>query len=73
MEEGGNAFKILTGTPAGKWPLGRPRCRWEHNFRIALKEIRINTGNWVDLVQNRGYWRALVSFPLIIRVFKPWS
>ena len=25
MEEGRNAFKILTGTPAGKRPLGRPR------------------------------------------------
>ena len=25
MEEGRSAFKILTGTPAGKRPLGRPR------------------------------------------------
>ena len=29
MEEGRNAFKILTGTPAGNRPLGRPRRRWE--------------------------------------------
>ena len=27
MEEGRSAFKILTGTPAGKTPLGRPRRR----------------------------------------------
>ena len=27
MEEGRTAFKILTGTPARKRPLGRPRCR----------------------------------------------
>ena len=27
MEEGRSAFKILTGTPAGKKPLGRPRRR----------------------------------------------
>ena len=27
MEEGRNAFKILTGKPTGKRPLGRPRCR----------------------------------------------
>ena len=27
MEEGRNAFKILTGTAAGKRPLGRPRRR----------------------------------------------
>ena len=29
MEECRSAFKILTGTPAGKRPLGRPRHRWE--------------------------------------------
>jgi hypothetical protein len=27
MEEGRSAFKILTGTPAGKRLLGRLRCR----------------------------------------------
>ena len=27
MEEGRSAFKILTGEPAGKRPLGRPRRR----------------------------------------------
>ena len=44
-----SAFKILTGTPAGKRPLGRPRRRWEDNIRIDLKEIGINTRNWVRL------------------------
>jgi hypothetical protein len=47
MEEG-SAFKILTGTPTGKRPLGRPRHRWEDNIRIDLKEIGTNTRNWVD-------------------------
>ena len=45
MEEGGSAFKILTGKPIGKRPLGRPRRRWEDNIRIDLKEIVINTRN----------------------------
>ena len=31
MEEGRSAFRILTGKPTGKRPLGRPRCRWEDN------------------------------------------
>ena len=31
------AFKILTGTPAGKRPLGRPKRRWEDNIRMDLK------------------------------------
>ena len=45
MEEGRSAFKILTGKPAGKRPLGRPRGRWEDNIRMDLKEIGINTKN----------------------------
>ena len=35
--EGRSAFKILTGTPAGKRPLGRPRCRWEDNIKMDSK------------------------------------
>ena len=64
MEEGSSAFKILTGKPTGKRPLGRPRRRWEDNIRMDLEEIGINTGNWVDSAQNRNYWRALVNAAL---------
>ena len=48
MEEGKSAFKILTGKPTGKRPLGRPERRWEDNIKMDLEEIGINTGNWVD-------------------------
>ena len=68
MEEGWSALKILTGTPAGKTPLGRPRHRWEDNIRMYFKEIVINMRNWVDLAQDRDYWRALVNVTLHIRV-----
>ena len=39
-----SAFKILTGKPTGKRPLGRPRRRWEDNTRmegIGLNRLRI--------------------------------
>ena len=49
MEEGRSAFKVITGTPAGKRPLGRPMRGWENNIRMDLKEIGIGTRNWVDL------------------------
>ena len=49
-------------------PLGRPRRRWEDNIRMNLKEIGINTRNWVDLTQDRDYWRALVNAALNPRV-----
>ena len=43
-EEGRGAFKILTGITMGKRPLGRPR----RIIRMDLKDIGINTRNWVD-------------------------
>ena len=61
MEEGRSTFKILTGKPTGKRPLGRPRRRWEDNIRMDLEEIGINAGNCVDSAQDRNYWRALVN------------
>ena len=36
MEEDRSAFKILTGKPTGKKPLGRLRHIWEGNIRMNL-------------------------------------
>ena len=63
MEEGRSAFKILTGKPTGKRPLGRPRRRWEDNITMHLKEIGINTMNRVE-----DYWRAFGNVALNLRV-----
>ena len=68
MEEGGSSLKILTGTLAGKSPLGRPRRRWENNIRMDFQEIGINAGNWVDSAQDWDYWRTLVNAALNLRV-----
>ena len=42
MEEGRSAFKLLTGKPTGKKPLGKPRRRWEDNIRMNLKEKKVS-------------------------------
>ena len=68
MVEGRNAFKISTGKPTGKRPLGRPRSRWEDNIRMDLKEIGINTRNWIDSTHDSCSWRALVNTALNLRV-----
>ena len=68
MEEGRSVFKVLTGKPTGKIPLGRPRCRWEDNIRMELEEIGINAGNWFDSAQDRDYFKALVIAALNLRV-----
>ena len=59
---------MLTGKPTGKRPLGRSRRRWEDNIRMDLKEIDINTRNWVDSGQSRVYCRTLVNAALNLRV-----
>ena len=41
---------------------------WEDNIRMDLKEIGINTRNWGDSAQDRGYWRTLVNAALNLRV-----
>ena len=68
MEKGRTSFKILTGKPTAKRPLGRPRCRWEDNIKMDLKEMGINTRNWVDSAQDRDFWRALLNATLNLRV-----
>jgi hypothetical protein len=68
IEEGMSAFKVLTGTPTGKRPLGRPKLSWVDNIRIDLKKIGIITRIWVHSVQDRGYRRVLVNSALQLGV-----
>ena len=60
-------FKILTGTPRGRRPLGRFRRKWEDNIRMDFKEFGINRRNWIDSTQDRDYWRTLVNAALNLR------
>jgi hypothetical protein len=56
-----NAYRILVGKPEGKRPLGRPRCRWEDNIRMDLREIGWDGMDWIDMAQDRDQWRSLVN------------
>jgi hypothetical protein len=38
MGEVRGAYSILVGRPEER-PLGRPRCRWEDNIKMDLREI----------------------------------
>ena len=51
MEEGRSVFKILTGKPIEKIPLGRPRRRWKDNISMDLKEIGVNMMNGMVLLR----------------------
>jgi hypothetical protein len=49
------------GKPEGKRPLRRPRRRWEDNIKMYLQEIGGGRGDWMELVQDRDRWWALVG------------
>ena len=49
------------GKIEGKSPLGRPRRRWEDNIKMDLQEVGCGRMDWIDLVQDRDRWRALVN------------
>ena len=65
-----NQLELLTGKPTSKMSLRRPSRSWEDSVRMDLKEIGINTRNWVDSAQDRDYWRALVGAILNLQVPK---
>ena len=39
MEQSINSYRVLVGKPEGETPLGRPRCRWEDNIKMVLREV----------------------------------
>jgi len=49
------------GKPEGKRPLGKPRHRWEDNFKMDLQEVGCGGMDWIELAQSRGRWQALVD------------
>jgi hypothetical protein len=49
MWEGRGVYRVLVGRSECKRPLGGPRCRWEDNIKLDLREIRIDGANWIQL------------------------
>jgi hypothetical protein len=61
------------GKPEGTRLLGRPRRRWEDGSRMDLREIGWGSVDWIQLAQDRGRWRAVLSAVISLRVFAPQS
>jgi ribosome biogenesis protein Nip4 len=49
------------GKPEGKRPLRRPRRRREDNIKTDLQEVGCRDMDWIELVHDKGRWRALVN------------
>jgi hypothetical protein len=48
--------------------LGRPRHSWENNIKMDLREVGCGGMDWIDLVQERDMWRALMKAVMNQRV-----
>jgi hypothetical protein len=70
MEKTKGVYRVLVGNPEGKRPLGRPRCRWEDNIKLDLREIGIDGANWIRLSQEKVQWRASVNTVMNLRGHK---
>jgi hypothetical protein len=61
MGEKRNSCRLLVGTPEGKRPLGRPRCRSVDNIKLDLGEIGWGSVDWIGPAQVRDKWGAHVN------------
>jgi hypothetical protein len=48
-----NAYKNLVGNPEGKKPREKPKCRWEDNISMEVREIRWKVVDWIYLTEDR--------------------
>jgi hypothetical protein len=53
--------RVLVGRPKGRRALGRPRRRWEDNNKLDLQEVGCRGMDWIELVQDRDRWSAIVN------------
>jgi hypothetical protein len=61
MGEERNVYRVFVGKLEGKrWPLSRPRHRWESGIRMDLREIGWGV-YWIRLPEDRDRWRAVVN------------
>ena len=62
--------RVLVGKTEGKRSLGRTRRRWEDNIKMDLQKVGWGCGDWIELVQDRDMWQALVNAVMNLRVPK---
>jgi hypothetical protein len=67
MGEGRGVCRVLVGIPEGKTPLGRQRRRWE-DIKMGVMEVGCGGMEWIELVQDKDRWRALVNAVMNFRV-----
>jgi hypothetical protein len=62
MRDGRGVYRVLVGRHEGKRPLGRPRCSWEDDIKMDLRELVVNGANWTQLAQDRSSGGLLLAY-----------
>ena len=70
-------YSVLVRKHEGKRPLGRPRRRRGDNIKTERQEVGCEDMDWINAVQDRDRWRALVNAVMnfgfyIMRGFIDW-
>jgi hypothetical protein len=54
-------YTLLVRKPEGRRPLRKARHRWEDNAELDPKVTGCESGDWINLTQDRDQWLAVVS------------
>jgi hypothetical protein len=67
VREKRNAYRVLVWKPEGTRQLEGPRCWWENNIKINLKEIEWEDLDWIYVALDRDKWYAVVKTVMNLR------
>jgi hypothetical protein len=63
-----NAYRILVEKPEGKRAQERLRREWVDNNKIGFRGKGWDGIDWIDLVEDRDQWKAVVNTVMNLRV-----
>jgi hypothetical protein len=66
IDEASNEHTILVRNALGKPPVGGPSRRRQGCIKMAFKETDCEDGEWMELVQNRVKFWAVLKFWILL-------
>jgi len=63
-----SSFFLGWGGPEKMGSLGSPKCRWDSNIKMNLKEIEWESMDRIGLPQHREKWQVLVNTEVNLQV-----